>query len=355
MIPLIYEKNEKNFDTLGLGYLPSWIECSVVEERNGAFYLAGELPIDGLHVDEIAYDRIILAAPAPQKPAQPFRIFGIDKGEPDTIKILAYHVSYQLTEAVNLPLSGGNPPTFSTAQDAIEYIFHYSRPIMEGVFTPVSDISAGTRVPIDIKDVVSVRAAIGGTEGGVIDGFGGELEWDFWNVRLHARRGADTDRKLIYGKNLESMTFEGSLEGLVTAYAGYVRGEGYTIIGSLIDLGNAPFAYPRVETIDLTETFKDADHIPNIQEIDAATRNAMGGRKEPRASYTTKAVPDDLQDLYLTDSLMLVYPNIHFDQRVKIVRVVFHPIIEKYTEITVGEIRTSIIDTIAALQKGTAL
>ncbi|MBQ3261579.1 MAG: hypothetical protein IJH52_00230, partial [Oscillospiraceae bacterium] len=110
--------------------------------------------------------------------------------------------------------------------------------------------------------------------------------------------------------------------------------------------------YHRVEAIDLTETFKDAEYLPNIQQIDAATQAAMGGRKEPRASFTTKAVPDDLQDLYLTDTLIVVYPKIKFNQRAKIVGTVFHPIIEKYTEMTIGEIRTSIIDTIAALQKG---
>ena len=131
-----------------------------------------------------------------------------------------------------------------------------------------------------------------------------------------------------------------------------MQGDGYTIIGSLIELDKSPFAYHRVEAIDLTETFKDAEYLPNIQQIDAATQAAMGGRKEPRASFTTKAVPDDLQDLYLTDTLIVVYPKIKFNQRAKIVGTVFHPIIEKYTEMTIGEIRTSIIDTIAALQKG---
>ena len=126
---------------------------------------------------------------------------------------------------------------------------------------------------------------------------------------------------------------------------------GMTVVKTLA-VDKSPFAYHRVEAIDLTETFKDAEYLPNIQQIDAATQAAMGGRKEPRASFTTKAVPDDLQDLYLTDTLIVVYPKIKFNQRAKIVGTVFHPIIEKYTEMTIGEIRTSIIDTIAALQKG---
>lgn len=97
MIPLLFEKDTREFTHLGLGALPSWIDdtIEVVEERNGEFYLQGELPVGGLHVDQLAIDRIILAAPAPGKPAQPFRIQELSKPEDsDTVKVFAPHVSY---------------------------------------------------------------------------------------------------------------------------------------------------------------------------------------------------------------------------------------------------------------------
>lgn len=49
---------------------------------------------------------------------------------------------------------------------------------------------------------MSVRAVLGGTEGSVLDVWGGEYEWDMFDVILHSKRGKDNGVVIEYGKNL---------------------------------------------------------------------------------------------------------------------------------------------------------
>ena len=44
----------------------------------------------------------------------------------------------------------------------------------------------------------SARAALGGTEGSILDVFGGEYEFDNYTIRLHKNRGRDTGIVIAY-------------------------------------------------------------------------------------------------------------------------------------------------------------
>lgn len=47
---------------------------------------------------------------------------------------------------------------------------------------------------------MSIRACLGGTEGSVLDVWGGEYEWDMFDVILHSKRGKDNGVVIEYGK-----------------------------------------------------------------------------------------------------------------------------------------------------------
>ena len=61
MIPSLHVASETNFDTLGLGGLADAISCTVTEERNGEYELEMEYPVNGIHFNDLAVDRIIVA------------------------------------------------------------------------------------------------------------------------------------------------------------------------------------------------------------------------------------------------------------------------------------------------------
>lgn len=359
LIPILYENTEQDFTSVGLGFLPSWIDgtIEVVEERNGEFYLQGELPINGVNVGELFVERIIMAAPAPGKPMQPFRIRRISKSDDrETVSVLAQHISYQLTESVIVTYGAdaANLPTYASAQAALDYLAQVGEPNLSDVFTFASDIVPESSVAFGIRgDPVSFRAALGGVEGSMIDTFGGELEWDRWDVNLLSSRGRNTDKVIRYGQNLESLDFETDVSGLVTGYVGYVRLDGGSVVtGDTVLASNAyDYAYPRVVAVDLTEKFEGAEYVPATSQIVEETEAYVATQQLHRlsTSITITAVPDHLQDVYLCDTVTVIHPAYNIQDTAKIVKTVYDPIREKYKSITIGTIKKDVLDTIAKL------
>ena len=77
MIPILYDKSETTFSTMGIGALADAISCTVTEERNGIFELSMTYPVGGPLFSDLVYDNIILAPPNDQSNKnkwQPFRI-----------------------------------------------------------------------------------------------------------------------------------------------------------------------------------------------------------------------------------------------------------------------------------------
>ena len=59
MIPILYDTNETEFTSNGLGRLRDAISVKVVEERNSIYECDFEYPVDGVIYDLIQVGRII--------------------------------------------------------------------------------------------------------------------------------------------------------------------------------------------------------------------------------------------------------------------------------------------------------
>ena len=79
MKPILFDKTDTTFTTQGLGRLSDAISCKVAEERNGAYELEMEYPIDGIHWNDVLVSRIIVAKPNDSSDPQAFRIYRISK------------------------------------------------------------------------------------------------------------------------------------------------------------------------------------------------------------------------------------------------------------------------------------
>lgn len=353
MIPVLYGKSEVNFESLGLGFLPDVISMEITEERNGEFYLEAAFPADGKNVEYLAIDRVILARPAQGESPQPFRIRKMEKPEgSDTVQILAHHISYQLSETMVITYGENSTiPTYSSAKDAMDFLFSHAKPDLSSVFQRQSNIVSTKAFGIK-GEPVSVRAALSGVEGSIVDVFGGELKFDKWTVKLLSSRGSSASKIIRYGLNLASLSYDVDVSGLITAYIGYFRlEEGPAIVGNMVYASNySDFAYPRVETIDFTEQLA-GDYLPTTAQITTATEAYVAGQPTHNlmTSITVEAVPDDLQNVHLCDTVTVVHPGFNLQQQAKIVKTVYDPIRERYISLTIGEIRKDITGTIAAL------
>ncbi len=105
---VLYESNETNFNTLGLGPLSKAKKVHVTEERNGVFQLEMVYPTDGPHFKELKNNRIIKANAGHELKNQRFRIGKIGKefrkdGQ-RFVTVFAFHVSQLAAELPMKPI-----------------------------------------------------------------------------------------------------------------------------------------------------------------------------------------------------------------------------------------------------------
>lgn len=354
MIPFLCDKSARTFTDHGFGSLPSWKECKVVENR-GEYYLEGVLPVGAFNVDELAIERIIVAAPAPGKKMQPFRIRKLSKTMNDkAVHVLAHHVSYELVESITKPQNISTKSGQTALASLIEQ--GYMVPQNNGRFAVLSDISSTDFIQVSFLTPKNTRSAIG-DEGGVADLFGAEIEWDGYVVNM-THRGRDTDKVIRYGRNLSDMAYDTDVEGIVTGLYGYWRASQSGAFTDAIypDPMTWPsgLQYPRIQPVDLSSELEPAEGqlIPSAAAMSAAlSAHADRINSDYQTSITVTAIPADLQDVYLYDLVTVIHPGYDIRQRAKIVETVFDPIRERYTSLTIGERVPDITDSILAVAK----
>lgn len=227
MIPILYEsiegKSSSPFVTNGIGGLSDAVSCVVTCERNGSYELVMEYPIDGIHFEDIKPDRLILAKPDETSDNQIFRIYQIEKPIDDISTIYAEHISYLLNKVVVLPFTAYSASSaFSEIRTHLQWNSQNTN-FSTFPFTFWTDIT-GTGT-CNIESPMSVRAALAGTEGGVLDAFNGEYEFDNFTVKLHAQRGYDNDVVLRYGKNITKLLETDDISTAYTGVMAYWKGE----------------------------------------------------------------------------------------------------------------------------------
>ncbi|MBP9989441.1 MAG: phage tail protein [Ruminococcus sp.] len=158
-----------------IGFLKDIISCTVTEKRNGMYECEFIYPLAGELYDELKEDCYILTKSNDNDPLQFFRIYSKSPEIRGKTTYKAEHISYLLNsnpiEAVKVENSSA-----STAINAIKD----AAKISQG-FTFTSDVNGlGS---IDLQ-ALSVKQALGGIEGSLLDVFGGEYYYNNKSVKL---------------------------------------------------------------------------------------------------------------------------------------------------------------------------
>lgn len=215
MIPVLFENNETEFVTQGIGALSDAVSCKVSEELNSSYELTMEYPLDGVLYKEIQMGRIILAVPGEGVQSQPFQIYKISRPINGIITIYAEHISYRLCYIPVYPFTASNCVT------ALQGLKENSKE--ENPFNVWTDKQVDATFSFSIP--LSFRQCLGGIEGSILDTYKGEYEFDRWNVKLWVHRGTLKPSAMItYGKNLTDLKQEESIESTITGIAPYWKG-----------------------------------------------------------------------------------------------------------------------------------
>lgn len=348
MKPILFPATATEFTTKGLGTLSDAVRCEVTEERNGAFAMELDYPISGVHFGHISQRGLILAEPSPGGTPQPFRIYRISRPIGGVVTVYANHISYDLS---GYPVA---PYTASNAQSAVAGLRTYA--MVQPPFTITTDLTGSGSFAATAP--TSIRSLFGGSEGSLIDVYGGEWQYDRYAIKLLRQRGTDRGVRIVYGKNLTDLNQEENCSEVYTGIVPYYSaGGGETVIvgDQIIALPDAD--YVKILPVDLSQSFEDP---PTVAQLNAAGVDYLKTHDivTPAVSLKVSFVPlqgsaaaEDaapLETVNLCDTVTVSFPRLGVAAKAKVVKTVYDCLRGRYTSVEIGTIRTSIADTIAS-------
>lgn len=354
MIPILYEKNETAFVSNGLGRLNDCKSFDVTAERNGLFEVDFEMPVDGAHFDDIICGRIVYGTHDDTGIPQPFDIVSYEKPINGIVKFHAVHVSYRTRSIV------ARAQNINSLDDALRAMTETALPSSDMVFNLSADFTSTGYMAAFDNIPRSVRQLMGGIDGSLLDTYGGEYEFDRFNIILHKRRGVDRDFSIRYGVNMLDYQDDTDYSGTYTSCVPFWKGSDGTgaetvIIGGVVASGGISYTgRNECAALDLSEKFEDA---PTVAELETMAQTYMNSNQTYLPHQNIKVDFVRLQDMgyegfdsllqcNLCDTVGVVFPDYGTQGRFKIVKTVYDTLEERYKSMELGTLSVSLSDAL---------
>ncbi|MCC8075276.1 MAG: phage tail protein [Clostridiales bacterium] len=339
MIPCLYSATETAFTTNGIGKLADCISCQVTEKRNSSYELKLTYPTDGIHADSLQKGCVIVAKPSVATEPQPFRIYKVVTNAAGTLEVAARHVSYQLNYITASTVYG------ASCLSAILSLKTNATTTCD--FTFSTDIESDTA--LSISEPNSLRNCLGGIDGSILDTYGGEFEWDWYNVILHKARGSDNNVRIVYGKNLVDLTMTEDAGDVITGIHPFWKGmdgddEVYVELPEKLVLAEGATEY-RIRVLDCSTVFEEQ---PSETELRAYAESYLES-----TSYTTPDVDIEInfaqlwqtpdyagiaaaEQVSLCDTVHVYIAKLGLEVSSKVTETVYDTLLERYESITLS-------------------
>lgn len=338
MKPILYACNSTDLTNNGIGVLEC-LSCVISESRNGEYELTATYPMSGRWFSSIANDCIIKAKANETSALQQFRIYHIEKPINGVITIHAEHISYR---ANHVPIAAFTAVGATHAMAAL-----IAGTVIANSFTAWTDIVSDASFSIDYP--VQLRTGVNA----MLTTYGGELEWDNYNIKLHAARGADNGVTVVYGKNLIDLRQEENIADIITGvYPYWIKNSiSVTLPEKVVTVANS-YSYERVIPLDMTNNFQVQ---PTENQLRAAATEYVGrsGLTDPKVSLTvsfaqlwqTKGYEDvkELERVNLCDTVTIKFTRLGINRKAKVIKTNYDCLRERYESIDLGEEINSLV------------
>ena len=181
---------------------------------------------------------------------------------------------------------------------------------------------------------------LGGSQGSILDVYGGEYEWDSFTVRLHGQRGQDNGVVIRYGKNLTDIEQDRNIASVATGiYPYWANTDGDLVIcDPKIVPAQGAYDFTRVVPVDFSQDFQEA---PSPQELKAkaeqyVTANQIG---VPKVSITASFVQLEqfaeyedlalLEKCDLCDTVAIQFERLGVNAKAEIVKIETDVLLER--------------------------
>ena len=345
MIPFLYEAAETAFTTACKARLVDCVSCVVTEERNGVYECSFVYPMTGRHYEDIEIGCYIGATHDDDGDVQPFKIYYRSAPLDGAVEFHARHLSYALSNVIVSPFSAAN------VQAALQGIG--SNAINTNLFTFSTDKT--TVADFSVEEPASVRSIMGGQNGSLLDIYGGEWDFDKYNVYLKSARGTASGITIRYGKNLVDINQTIDAGGLYNALVPFWRQEvdGVDTLVTLPEhiVAAAGVTDPVPVVMDFTMDFEEQ---PTEAQLRAAAAAYLADQEPWTPPETLKvdfialwqtseyASVANLLKLHLCDTVSVYYPLLGVTaHNIKVIKTVYNTLAEKYDSIELGQPQAS--------------
>ena len=361
MKPILFNKNERQFDTYGLGEIDV-TTGNVTREGNGLYTFYAEYPANGPLASVLEKEMKIKVDAGLRTKNQTIEISRIVKDSSGVLKIYGSHIKHKLEYmAVRHGINLSGTASVALAIWANNLIGDYR-------FSTWSDIDTTGSTTFTADMMTNAHLALGGVEGSILDVWGGEYEFDNLTVRLHKQLGRRAPTVLEYGRNIISAESDESIEESYTSvypFATYTpdsQGSDstpapvtVTIPGDYVDSKYiSMYANRRIKVVDFSSEFKEKE-IPTSDKLRAMTlkfmeHNKIGAPKiNTKIEYVDLASTLDYQDnkiieeLEFCDIVPVYYPSIGItEDDAKVTKIVYDFVNERNESVEFGIIGESI-------------
>lgn len=349
MIPILFDKDEAAFTSNGLGRLRDCTSCMVTEERNGIYECDFEYPVTGHNYGLIKLGRIVGVTHEDSDDIQPFDIVSYSKPINGIVTFHCVHVSYRQSKYTAVSSS-----TISSLAQALTVLRAGSFPAYQTPFTYWTDMSSSAYFPLADGLPHSVRSMLGGTEGSILDTYGGEFEWDKFKVNLWSSRGRNRDFSIRYGVNMSDFTDETDSSETYNAVIPYWANDDDRVVGSMITVGSTVTGRTECVPLDVSSRFETK---PTVADVEAEARALLAETQayNPVQNITVSFVRlqdlgyEDFENLFeckLCDTVKVIFPSYNMSSRYKIVKTVWNVLEGRYEEMELGALSTTLSEAL---------
>lgn len=347
MIPILYESNEAAFISNGLARLRDCISALVVEERNGIYELDFEYPVSGANYDLIQVGRIVAVTHDDTGDVQPFDIVSFSKPINGIVTFHCVHISYRQSY---LTVRGTN---INSLSDAL-LMLAASQPT--NPFSYITDKSSTGYLAAADGIPRTVRSMLGGVEGSILDAYGGEYEWDKFNVILHSSRGTVRPFTVRYGVNMLEYNEDYDNSETYSACIPYWTDGTNTVIGDKQESGAATIT-GRGECVplDVSDKFESQ---PTKADVEAMALSLMARNNVTIPKQNIHVSFVRLQDMSeydgissllhcsLCDTIRVIFPDYGTSGNFKIVKTTWNVLNDRFEEMELGDLSVTLAEAL---------
>ncbi|WP_029344310.1 phage tail spike protein [Lactococcus lactis] len=347
--PILYSPGHTDFNNLGLGVMIDCTSALVPEELNGKFELDVEYLANGPLAQYLVNDAQIKVDTGDQT-GQLFRIKTVGKKIDGIIPIHAEHVSYITND---LPIKPSTTVMNSVAQVALNKML--SAIADNHPLTAYSDITTISSAEWKVPDFKTPRNILGGVEGSILDNWGGEYQFNNYQIRLMSQRGRYSNTIIAYGRNLTDFEQEESILETYTSiypYANESSGNS-TVLRTLPEFfvdSEYVDKYPnrRVSMVDFSNKFNDKNPYSE-DKLRKLAQSYVKANKVGVPKVTMKVSTVDLsgsldnsynvaevESLHLADTVKVFFEPLGITAEAKVVGSVWNVLLEQYDSYTLG-------------------